>query len=256
MGNEFPLRVGISARLRAGVAAATGSQRKDGLGAERGLVDLVVALGALPLILVHSSASSTAAALAAAAIDQVDALLLQGGSDVSPHWYGGSAASADPGRDEFELALLRAALAQGKPVLGICRGCQLLNVAHGGSLIADLAPAATAPRLHDDPVRYDEHAHAIELRRDGLLARQYGVVDGWVSSAHRQGIDRLGDGLVAEAWCRDDGLIEAVRSIDGWAVGVQWHPEFHAARPSLLPAAPLFQAFLGAARVQPARAHG
>src|SRR6478735_5193521 len=182
MGNEFPLRVGISARLRAGVAVAAGSQRKDVLGAERGLVDLLVALGALPLVLPHSSTPSTAAALADAAIDTVDALLLQGGSDVSPHWYGGTAVSADPGRDEFELALLRAALAQGKPVLGICRGCQLLNVAHGGSLIADLAPAAPAPRLHDDPLRYDEHVHAVEFHRDGLLARQYGVVDGLVTS--------------------------------------------------------------------------
>jgi len=256
MGNEFPLRVGISARLRAGVADAAGSQRKDVLGAERGLVDLLVALGALPLILAHASTPSAAAALAFAAIDQVDALLLQGGSDVSPHWYGGTAISADPGRDEFELALLRAALARGKPVLGICRGCQLLNVAHGGSLIADLAPAAPMPRLHDDPLRYDEHTHAIEFRRDGLLARQYGVDAAWVTSAHRQGIDRLGEGLVAEAWCREDGLIEAVRRTDGWAVGVQWHPEFHAARPSLLPAAPLFQAFLGAALLQPARARG
>lgn len=253
MGNEFPLRIGISARLRAGVAAAAGSQRKDLLGAERSLVDLVAASGAVPLILAHAATPSALPSIAAALIDAVDALLLQGGSDVSPHWYGGAAASADPGRDEFEFALLQAALAQGKPVLGICRGCQLLNVAHGGSLIADLAPAAPAPRLHDDPARYDAHVHDIEFRRDGLLARQYGGLAGRVTSAHRQGIARLGEGLVAEAWCREDGLVEAVRRTDGWAVGVQWHPEFHAGRPALLSPAPLLQAFFDAARARPAR---
>lgn len=251
MGNEFPPRIGISARLRPGVAGAAGNARKDLLGAERNLLDLVAERGGLALILAHPSSFDRAALrrLAQHLLQGIDALLLQGGGDLSPQWYGGAtqaSTTVDPARDEFELALLEAALTSGKPVLGICRGCQLLNVAYGGSLFQNLQAERARSIAHSDRERYDEHVHGVRLARGGLLDACYARSEGLVNSAHGQGIAVLGSGLVAEAWCSEDGLVEAVRSDSGWAVGVQWHPELQAGQPALLPPAPLLDAFLGA----------
>lgn len=251
MGNEFPPRIGISARLRPGIAAAVGNTRKDLLGAERNLVDLVAERGGLPLILAHPSSFGRAALrrLASRMVDSIEALLLQGGGDLAPQWYGAGAAAGAAGdlaRDEFELALLEAALVAGKPVLGICRGCQLLNVAHGGSLFRDLQTERAQGISHSDRQRYDDYSHGVRLAPAGVLAACYGRDQGQVTSAHSQGIAALAGGLCAEAWCSEDGLIEALRSDSGWAVGVQWHPELQRDKPALLPPAPLFDAFLAA----------
>lgn len=251
MGNEFPPRIGISARLRPGVADAPGNARKDLLGAERSLVNLIAERGGLPLILAHPSSFDRTALrrLAQQLLQGIDALLLQGGGDLSPQWYGGATpatAGVDLARDEFELALLEAALTGGKPVLGICRGCQLLNIAYGGSLFQNLQAERAHSIAHSDRGRYDDHVHGVRLAPGGLLHASYARSEGRVTSAHRQGIALLGNGLVAEAWCSEDGLLEAVRSEGGWAVGVQWHPELQAGKPALLPPAPLLDAFLGA----------
>lgn len=258
MGNEFPLRVGISARLRPGLADAPGNRRKDLHGAERSLVDLIASRGALPLILACPSLPDRDArrAVAARLLAAVDALLLQGGADLAPHWYRPYAAPAvscsDIERDEFELALLEAALQAGKPVLGICRGCQLINVAHGGTLFRHLASERRGSIAHDDPLTYDAHLHGLRWAPGGWLQRCYAGRSGRVVSAHRQGLDRLGAGLIAEAWCSEDGLVEAVRAAQGWVLGVQWHPEFTPDDALLLPPAPLVDAFLaGGAAPQP-----
>lgn len=190
--------------------------------------------------------------LARQLIASVDALLLQGGADVAPETYGAAALrpewGGDPRRDRFELELLEAALAAGKPVLGICRGCQLLNVAYGGSLFQDLAAQRPGSLAHSLPQHYDAHEHALRLASGGWLAGWYAGVSGRVTSAHHQGVDRLGGDLVVEGWCAEDGLIEAVRARSGWVLGVQWHPEFHAGRSGLLPAQPLLDDFLAAAQ--------
>jgi putative glutamine amidotransferase len=251
MGNEFPPRIGISARQRIGVHGAPGNQRRDLLGAERSLIDLIADRGGLPLVLAYPSTFGPAAlrTLAQQLLRQLDALVLQGGGDIAASWYRGAEAPdarPDRQRDAFELALIEAALQAGKPLLGICRGCQLLNVAFGGNLYQDLAAQRPDGIRHSDRDRYDAYAHGVQLTADGLLRRCYTRDVGRVSSAHSQGVDRLGGGLIVEARCSEDGLIEGLRADAGWAVGVQWHPEFDAGDPLRLSPAPLLDAFFGA----------
>lgn len=241
-----PPRIGITARVVQGDAGGRGARRKDLLGAESGLVNSVCETGALPLVLAWPRGLDAGASRrhALAAADAIDALIVQGGADVAPALFGEVPLrpewAGDPERDRYEIALLERVLAQGKPVLGICRGCQLINVVFGGSLHQDLALQRSGSIAHSDPAIYEAHTHAVRLAAGGLVASLHGRTHGDVSSAHHQGIARLGAGLVAEAWCAEDELIEAVRSDTGWVVGVQWHPELHADRASLLARMPLF----------------
>lgn len=164
----------------------------------------------------------------AAAVDRIDGLLLTGGGDVDPGRYGAdphpATSRVSAPRDAAELELLDAAVAAGKPVLGICRGMQLVNVARGGTLCQHLpAEAGHAPvpgTFGSHPVKV-----AAGTRLAGILGANGSGID--VPTAHHQSIDRLGDGLVATAWA-DDGVIEAVeRDDDGdpLLLAVQWHPE-------------------------------
>lgn len=182
-----------------------------------------------------------------------DALLLQGGADLHPQVYGETITYArgpiDVTRDRFELELLRAFSAANKPVLGVCRGMQLLNVAFGGSLHQDLVACGATTLEHYVAELYDEHSHDLEFVPDGWLARLYGGRRrGRVNSIHHQGANRVGEALRVEARA-PDGVVECIRheTLD-WVVGVQWHPEFHDPRfPTLMPMEPLLQAFLAAA---------
>lgn len=189
-------------------------------------------------------------------VEQLDGLVLQGGADVSPRFYGAQPCTecgeCDSIRDEYELELLRGFVEAGKPVLGICRGMQLINVAYGGTLYQDLQADGATQALHVRREIYDEHVHGLRLAPGSALARCYGDrATARVNSIHHQGVKALGRGLVAEAWS-EDGVVEAIRRDDaGFVLGVQWHPEFHDQRfPALLPADPLMQAFLDAARAR------
>jgi len=176
----------------------------------------------------------------------LDGLVLQGGADISPLAYGEQPQKAewagDPMRDGYEIELVRAFSAEAKPVLGICRGAQLINVALGGSLHQDI-PAHRS----DD---YDQHAHDVRLEPGSGLARLYGETGPRrVVSIHHQAINRLGDGLRVEARSVPDGLIEAIRGEgSGYICAVQWHPEFHGARDGFLDGGLLLDEFLAAAR--------
>jgi putative glutamine amidotransferase len=153
-------------------------------------------------------------------------------------------------RDLFELDLLRAFIAADKPVLGICRGMQLINVVQGGTLHQDLLVAGAAQQPHHVAGREEDHAHDVALTPGGWLAGLYDVPAGVrVNSIHHQGVDRLGEGLVVEARSHD-GVIEAIRHASAsFLVGVQWHPEFHDGRfPGLLASDRLMVAFLAAVR--------
>jgi putative glutamine amidotransferase len=161
-------------------------------------------------------------------LDMIDGLMLSGGSDVDPGSYGAvphpETRGTWPERDRFELALTHAALERDMPVLGICRGFQLLNVACGGTLHQHLP----------DRLGHDDHRHTpgtfgdhnVRIQEGTLAARAVGGDRSSVKSHHHQGIDELGEGLVAVGWSAGDDLVEAVE-LPGktYALGVLWHPE-------------------------------
>ena len=172
--------------------------------------------------------------------ERLDGLVLCGGGDVAPEAYGardeGRCTHIVPERDALELCLTRRALADGLPILGICRGIQVLNVAAGGTLIQDIPSTWPNPLSHATPsTRLRDHlAHTVHLEPDSLLHRLWGgavagthaAPDVWVNSMHHQAIDLLGDGLRVTARSQD-GIIEAVEGVGarGTVMGVQWHPE-------------------------------
>jgi putative glutamine amidotransferase len=119
-------------------------------------------------------------------------------------------------------------LARDKPVLGICRGHQLINVALGGSLHQDVLEERPGALVHRDAVQYDRNQHDILLQPEGALARLYpGVARARVNTVHHQAVNRLGEGLVIDALSAEDGVVEAI-SLPGqnFIRGIQWHPEF------------------------------
>jgi gamma-glutamyl-gamma-aminobutyrate hydrolase PuuD len=184
----------------------------------------------------------------------LDGLLLQGGADVSPQSYAEASTSHEwPGdrvRDMYELELLHEFIESGKPVLGVCRGCQLINVAFGGTLYQDIAtdvPTASA-HVNED---YDQHRHGIHFPDGSTLVNMFpGRRDAIVNSIHHQAVKTLGRDLNIEAVSASDGIIEAVRYRRApFVMGVQWHPEFHrAGGAELLDCTPLLDTFLRVAR--------
>ena len=169
----------------------------------------------------------------AAIAAQVDGLMLTGGGDVDPALYGAvphaTYSAAEPGRDAFEIALVRAVLDAGKPVFAICRGMQVLNVALGGDLVQDIPTEVNGAAHHD--VREPRYALAHEVwttqgSRFSTLMREK-LVDGescQVNSRHHQAVKHLGTGLEVVATA-PDGVIEAVERPGAFCLGVQWHPE-------------------------------
>jgi putative glutamine amidotransferase len=184
----------------------------------------------------------------------LDGLLLQGGADVSPQTYAATETLAEwPGdrvRDMYELELLYEFIESGKPVLGVCRGCQLINVAFGGTLYQDIATEVPTAGIHVNE-HYDQHRHAVRFPEGSTLLNMFpGRQEAVVNSIHHQAVKALGRDLNVEAVSAADGLIEAVRyRRSPFVVGVQWHPEFHrAGGPELLDCTPLLDAFLRTAR--------
>jgi putative glutamine amidotransferase len=161
-------------------------------------------------------------------LDHVDGLIFAGGSDVDPELYGRDrhpeTSPAHPERDEFELALARRAVERDLPVLAICRGMQLLNVALGGTLDQHLPDSLGHDVHRHTPGTFGDHE--VRLEPGTLAARAAGGERVMIKSHHHQGVDELGDGLVATGWSVEEGLIEAVE-IPGrrFALGVLWHPE-------------------------------
>jgi putative glutamine amidotransferase len=191
--------------------------------------------------------------------DALDGLVLQGGNDVAPTHYGEDPLhpdwAGDPVRDRYEMELVRAFVAAGKPVFGICRGLQLLNVAFGGSLWQDIPtqqPALDGKTAVDHRIagRYERHFHDVEFVEGTHLAGLYpGLPRATTNSIHHQGIKQLAPGFVVEARCPDDGMVEAIRRTDEgpFVAGVQWHPEFHGPEhPDTLDDGPILRDFLAA----------
>jgi putative glutamine amidotransferase len=167
---------------------------------------------------------------AARSLDGVDALVLTGGEDMDPAWYQTEPhPKANPPsreRDLFELALFAAARQRDLPVLGICRGIQVVNVALGGTLWQDLPSERPGEVDHYTGTSRSERTHLVRLQPGSLTASALGGTEIRVNSFHHQAIRELAPTLVATGWT-DDGLIEAVESAPGqaWLLAVQWHPE-------------------------------
>lgn len=184
----------------------------------------------------------------------LDGLVLQGGADVSPSTYGETPLApqwaGDRLRDVYEIELVHEFVEAGKPVLGICRGAQLINVAFGGTLYQDIPTQLGGSQVHVTDA-YEKHRHEIRFEPGSGLARLYrGVQKPVVTSIHHQSIKALGRGLAVEAWSEPDGVVEAIRaSGKGYVLAVQWHPEFHPPRDqTMLDSAPILEEFLHAAR--------
>jgi len=185
----------------------------------------------------------------------LDGLVLQGGNDVSPESYGETPLhpdwAGDRVRDRYEIELIGAFVKAGKPVFGICRGLQLLNVMFGGTLLQDIATQRPTSRAHRDGSTFERHFHTVEFVRGSHLAQLYpGLRLATVNSIHHQAIKDLAPGFTVEAVCPDDGMIEAVRRHGGpYVAAVQWHPEFHIpGDPDNFDDTPLLRDFLTAAR--------
>jgi putative glutamine amidotransferase len=198
----------------------------DRTGVNGAYVSAVVTAGGVPLVL----SPLIGAPLAARALDGVDGLVLTGGEDMDPTWYGAqpSPLLSPPSRqrDQFELALFATARQRGLPVLGICRGIQLINVALGGTLYQDLPSERPGTVEHRPDGARDLRSHRVRLQADSRAANALGVTEVTVNSSHHQAIRDLAAGLVASGWT-DDGLVEAVETTGSapWLLAVQWHPE-------------------------------
>ncbi len=190
-----------------------------------------------------------AAGDAQACLAPLDGLVLSGGGDVDPATYGGEVHDTtymvDSERDGFEFELARLVLERRMPLLAICRGLQIVNIAAGGSLVAHIPERYGEAVIHRAPPR-EPIAHAVEVEPgESRLAVAMGEGDAEIMSWHHQAVERLGDGLRVTARAAD-GLIEALEpEAGGWAVAVQWHPELNA-RTDAKQAA-LFRAFRDAA---------
>jgi putative glutamine amidotransferase len=164
------------------------------------------------------------------ALDLIDGLMLAGGADIDPDLYGADRHNETidtvPDRDTFEVSLARAALARDLPVLGICRGMQLINVARGGTLRQHLPEELGHHDHRRTPGTFDGADHDVRLVDGSLTARCAGELVHATKSHHHQGVGRIGEGLEITGWAVGDDLPEALEDPGRrYALGVQWHPE-------------------------------
>lgn len=184
----------------------------------------------------------------------LDGLVLHGGADVWPGSYGEEPLqekwSGDRVRDEYEKALVAAFESQGKPVFGVCRGLQLLNVAFGGTLYQDIQTQLPDSFAHRDASAYDQNFHSVDIVPGSRLSALYpGVERVRVNSIHHQAIKELSPEFEAEALSVTDGIVEAIRRKNpskSYIAALQWHPEFHKPGSETINDSAVLEDFLGA----------
>ncbi|HXN76288.1 MAG TPA: gamma-glutamyl-gamma-aminobutyrate hydrolase family protein [Gemmatimonadaceae bacterium] len=216
--------------VRACTVAVTASIRPDGdTSRVRLTAAYVTALenaGLVPLIVAPLSSPNAASAV----LDSVAGLVLTGGEDVDPARYGEKrhekVRNVNAARDAAEVALIKEAQARGTPVLAICRGIQILNVALGGTLVQDIASQCKTDIEHDDEGARTSRSHEISVEPDSLIAKAVGTDHLTVNSFHHQSVKSVANGMRVTARS-PDGVIEGLESTDEdwWVMAVQWHPE-------------------------------
>jgi putative glutamine amidotransferase len=208
-----------------GVTIAFDSRREGFFSLRRDYLRSVEAAGGLPLVLAPGRPSD-----APALMDRVQGVLFTGGSDVDPSLYGEAPhprlGDVFRDRDEFELALCREALDRDLPILGICRGHQVLNVATGGTLIQDIPSDVTGGEVHDSERERWERSHDVRILPGTRLRELLGEDRVAVNSFHHQAVKDLGRGLRVSAVSGEDDVIEGIEGESSrFVLGVQWHPE-------------------------------
>jgi putative glutamine amidotransferase len=252
-----PLKIGVSARLLYPDANRSFLPTKSVQYLEQSAANWIMSGGVLAFMVPEMSLSSPHLPKAVRVkhyVDALDGLLLQGGADMSPKSYGETPInprwSGDEVRDAYEIELFQEFVTQGKPVFGICRGHQVINVALGGKLFQDIATQfGDDAASHREEAKYEHHFHDMRILPNTLLSRLYpGVQAKRVNSIHHQAVKALGEGLVPEAVSEPDGIVEALRwEGHSFVMGVQWHPEFiDPTDPSLIDSRPLLRAFIAA----------
>ncbi len=184
--------------------------------------EAVLAAGGLPIIL------PPAIGWREEVLAMVDGLLITGGEDIDPAHYGQtrhpSVEKIDPLRDQFEIAAVRFALAADRPLLGICRGSQVINIAAGGTLVQDLPSQRPGPIAHSQ-LDLTKLVHEVEITSDSRLYAAIGANRIRANSSHHQAVEIPAPQLRPVAWA-EDGVVEAAESLTHrWIVAVQWHPE-------------------------------
>jgi len=237
--------IGITSREFTGIALPA-------LGTYRPYVDAVIAAGGAPVIVPLGAEPERWAAVVA---ERLDGVLFTGGEDIEPERYGAARhpklGDVSAERDGVELSLYRAAKRAGVPVLGICRGLQLINVAHGGTLYQDLAAEYPGvDTVHRGRTGWTERTERVEVTPGSRLRALVGGGEIDVNSLHHQAVRDLGAGLVVTARCATDGVIEAFEGTGPeWLVAVQWHPETVCDGADGVRARAIFKAFVEAATV-------
>jgi putative glutamine amidotransferase len=254
-----PLKIGLSPRFLHTVPAELGFKGKKLQYLEQSIAHWLMTADALVFMLPSIEGGGLIRRgniRIADYVAELDGVVLQGGADVSPLTYGETPIKpewqGDRIRDMYEVDLLQEFVSAGKPVLGICRGLQLINVAFGGTLYQDIASQRTGTLMHHhNPTAFDQHFHRIAFVPGSGLAKLYpNVGNVRVNSIHHQAVKALGKDLSIEALAVPDDIIEAIRwQGASYVRGVQWHPEFHdPSDPELLDGRPLLQEFLAEAR--------
>ena len=258
---EQRLKIGISACFLHPDPARAAYAKKTLQYIEQSTAHWLLASGALPVMIPSPTGETAASGFHLDDYAQwLDGLVLHGGADVWPGSYGETPLQpqwkGDRIRDEYEIALIKAFVAAGKPVFGVCRGLQLINVAFGGTLLQDIGTQRPQALTHRDGERFDHNFHQVEIvpssRMDAILGSAHSCK---INSIHHQGIKDLAEGFVVEARCPDDGMIEAIRYTGAaYVAAVQWHPEYHHTDLGTLDDTPLLNDFLENARTARASA--
>jgi putative glutamine amidotransferase len=251
-----PLKIGVSARLLYPDPSRTFLPTKSVQYLEQSVANWVMSGDVLTFMIPEMSLATPHVPNKITAKDYVDALdglVLQGGEDMCPESYREDPINpmwgGDKIRDQYEIELFHEFVTQGKPVLGICRGHQVINVALGGTLYQDIPTQCEGKLNHRDRAKYEHHFHGVRILPGTWLSQIYpGDELKTCNSIHHQAVKALGEGLVAEAMSDPDGIVEAVRW-EGhcFVVGVQWHPEFmDPNNAELVQSRPLLEAFVKA----------